>query len=60
MLGAGQDLDRALRYVLETAPNQRVHRVIARLRDSVRDGSPLSLALSREPASAAGLPALLR
>lgn len=51
MLAAGQDLDRALRYVLETAPNQRVHRVLARLRDCVRDGSPLSMALSREPAS---------
>ena len=51
MLGAGQDLDRALRYTLETAPNQRVGGVLSRLRDAVRDGSPLSTALAREPGS---------
>jgi general secretion pathway protein F len=51
MLGAGQDLDRALRYTLETAPSPRIHRVLARLRDAVRDGSPLSAALAREPGS---------
>jgi general secretion pathway protein F len=51
MLGAGQDLDRALRYILETAPSPRVRRVIARLRDAVRDGTPLSVALGREPGS---------
>jgi general secretion pathway protein F len=51
MLGAGQDLDRALRYALETAPSRRVHTVLSRLRDVVRDGSPLSAALAREPAS---------
>lgn len=49
MLGAGQDLDRALRYVLETAPSSRVQRVVGRLRDAVRDGSPLSAALTLEP-----------
>jgi len=51
MLAAGQDLDRALRYVLETAPSPRVQRVLSRLRDAVRDGSPLSVALGREPGS---------
>ena len=51
MLAAGQDLDRALRYALETASNKRMDRVLARLRDNVRDGSPLSVALAREPAS---------
>jgi general secretion pathway protein F len=51
MLNAGQDLDRALRYMQETAPNQRVNRVVTGLRDSVRDGSPLSVALSRAPGS---------
>jgi general secretion pathway protein F len=51
MLAAGQDLDRALRYVLETAANARVRRVIARLRNAVRDGSPLSVALGSEPGS---------
>jgi general secretion pathway protein F len=51
MLGAGQDLDRALRYMQETAPNARVNRVVTRLRDAVRDGSPLSEALTKEPRS---------
>ena len=51
MLGAGQDLDRALRYSVETASSPRVRRVIARLRDAVRDGTPLSVALGREPGS---------
>jgi general secretion pathway protein F len=49
MLSAGQDLDRALRYVYETAPNARVRAVAAGLRDTVRDGSPLGAALSRYP-----------
>jgi general secretion pathway protein F len=51
MLGAGQDLDRALRYLQETAPNRRVLRVITALRDSVRDGSPLAVALAQQPRS---------
>jgi general secretion pathway protein F len=49
MLAAGQDLDRALRYTLETAPNSRVQRVLTRIRDQVRDGTPLSAALAKEP-----------
>jgi general secretion pathway protein F len=51
MLGAGQDLDRALRYMQETAPNVRVTRVVTGLRDAVRDGSPLSVAMARYPTS---------
>lgn len=51
MLGAGQDLDRALRYMQDTAPNARVNRVVTGLRDAVRDGSPLSNALTRYPTS---------
>jgi general secretion pathway protein F len=51
MLGAGQDLDRALRYMQETAPNPRVLRVVTDLRDAVRDGSPLSAAMARHPRS---------
>ena len=50
MLTAGQDLDRALRYMQETAP-ARVRPTLARLRDAVRDGSPLSAAMARHPAS---------
>lgn len=55
MLGAGQDLDRALRYAQELAPNPRVARVATGLRDAVRDGSPLSVALGRQPDSFARL-----
>jgi general secretion pathway protein F len=51
MIGAGQDLDRALRYLQETAPNRRVRQVVTSLRDAVRDGSPLAAALAREPRS---------
>jgi general secretion pathway protein F len=49
MLGAGQDLDRALRFLVETAPNRRVARVLGGIRDEVRDGSALAAALSRRP-----------
>ena len=49
MLAAGQDLDRALRYLHETAPHARVRTVVGGLRDGVRDGSPLSVALARYP-----------
>jgi general secretion pathway protein F len=50
MLSAGQDLDRALRYMQETAP-ARVRSTVTGLRDAVRDGSPLSTAMARYPAS---------
>ena len=51
MLGAGQDLDRALRYLTETAPNARVRGVVERLRGRVRDGGALATALGEQPAS---------
>jgi general secretion pathway protein F len=51
MLGAGQDLDRALRFLVETAPNRRVGRELAALRDEVRNGSALAAALERRPRS---------
>ena len=51
MLGAGQDLDRALRFMVETAPSARVRRVIDQLRDTVRDGGALAAALGRHPRS---------
>jgi general secretion pathway protein F len=50
MLTAGQDLDRALRYMQETAPT-RIRPIVTGLRDAVRDGSPLSVAMSRYPAT---------
>jgi general secretion pathway protein F len=49
MLSAGQDLDRALLYMHETASNARVRTMTAGLRDIVRDGGPLADALGRYP-----------
>ena len=49
MLGAGQDLDRALRFLVETAPNARVRRIVERIRDAVRDGASLASALAEQP-----------
>ena len=51
MLGAGQDLDRALRFLDETAPSARVRTVVRSLRDQVRDGATLHEALGRHPGS---------
>lgn len=51
MLGAGQDLDRALRFLVETAPNKRVAGVLDQIRAGVRDGAPLAATLARFPTS---------
>ena len=51
MLGAGQDLDRALRFLVETAPNRRAARVLGVLRDDVRDGSALASAMAKQSGS---------
>jgi general secretion pathway protein F len=51
MLGAGQDLDHALRFVVETAGSARLRKVVGQLRDLVRDGSPLAAALAKQPRS---------
>lgn len=51
MLGAGQDIDRALRLMAEEAPNRRVGAVLGRVRELVRDGSSLAAALQTEPKS---------
>lgn len=51
MLGAGQDLDRALRFIVDTAPNARARAVTNSLREAVRDGSSFAVALSRQPKS---------
>ncbi len=51
MLGAGQDLDRALRFLVETAPNQRVR---ATVEAAARPGAgrrPLAAALGEHPGS---------
>ncbi|MBV9653234.1 MAG: type II secretion system F family protein [Acetobacteraceae bacterium] len=51
MLAAGQDLDRALRFLCEIAPNGRVRGVLEQLRDRVRDGSALASAMQAQPGS---------
>ena len=51
MLGAGQDLARALRFLVDTAPNPRVRKVMDELRASVRDGTSFAVALARHPKS---------
>ncbi|WP_170211072.1 type II secretion system F family protein [Neokomagataea tanensis] len=39
MLGAGLDLDRALKFLGETAPSDKIRTLITGLRDRVRDGA---------------------
>jgi general secretion pathway protein F len=51
MLDAGQDMDRALRFLVETAPNPRVGKVLDEIRQAVRDGSSLAAALTRHTGS---------
>ena len=51
MLEAGQDLDRALRFLAETGPNKRVTILTTRLRDRVRNGAALTAALGDHPSS---------
>ncbi|GBQ31433.1 type II secretion system F family protein [Gluconacetobacter azotocaptans] len=51
MLGAGQDVDRALRFLVETAPSARVRAVCDGVRAMVRDGQALHVALGRYPGS---------
>ncbi len=51
MLGAGQDLDRALRFLVDTASSARLKGVIESLRDKVRGGSTLAAALALHPES---------
>jgi general secretion pathway protein F len=51
MLVAGQDLDRALRFVVENIDNSRAQAILAGIRDSVRSGSSFAAALANEPLS---------
>jgi len=51
MLGAGQDLDRALRFLVDTAPNARVRNIMGQVRDRVRGGTSLAAALAQQPQS---------
>lgn len=51
MLGAGQDIDRALLFLLDMAPSRRVSSVLTQVREAVRDGASLTMALERQPQS---------
>lgn len=51
MLGAGLDLDRALRFLVETAPSRTVATALERIRATVRDGGSLTAALTEQPES---------
>jgi len=48
LLGAGQPLDRALQILLDLPETEEARRVIERIRDSVRGGTPLSQGLEAE------------
>ncbi len=51
MLAAGQDLDRTLQFMVETAPDARRRGVLTALRDTVRNGGSLAEALIQQPRS---------
>jgi general secretion pathway protein F len=51
MLGAGQDLDRALRFVVETTRGARARDIFTEIRDKVRGGAALATALAGQAQS---------
>src|SRR4029077_14462579 len=51
MLAAGQDLDRALRFVVDNVVNERARAILGEVRDKVRGGSSLAAALAAQPRS---------
>ncbi|KAB2901810.1 MAG: type II secretion system protein GspF [Dokdonella sp.] len=48
LLGAGQPLDRALQILLDLPDSDKARRMLERIRDAVRGGTPLSDALDAE------------
>ncbi|MCX7557039.1 type II secretion system inner membrane protein GspF [Xanthomonadaceae bacterium JHOS43] len=48
LLGAGQPLDRGLQILLDLPDSNEARRVIERIRDAVRGGTPLSQALEQQ------------
>ena len=51
MLAAGQDLDRVLRFVVDNTRSTRAKAILGNVRDRVRGGSSLAVALAGEPRS---------
>ncbi len=49
MLTAGQDLDRALRFVVDNTGNSRARALLAEVRDKVRAGSSLATSIAAHP-----------
>ena len=49
MLEAGQDIDHALRFLVETSDNKRATGILQALRDSVRGGKSLAVSLAEHP-----------
>jgi len=49
MLEAGQDIDHALRFLVETSDNKRATGTLEELRDSVRGGKSLAASLAEHP-----------
>ncbi len=49
MLSAGQDIDHALRFLVETAEDKRVRRILDALRNQVRGGKSFAAALGDHP-----------
>src|SRR5437588_8488223 len=55
MLSAGQDLDRALRFVVDNTRSARARAVLENVHEKVRAGSSLAAALATEPRSFSNL-----
>lgn len=51
MLGAGQTLDQALRFLIETAPAGRTRALLEAIREQVRNGASLAAAVRGYPAT---------
>ena len=51
MLAAGQDLDRALRFIVDNVGNSRAKAILSEVRDKVRSGSSLADAVAAYPQS---------
>lgn len=49
MLGAGQDIDHALRFLVQSSEDKRVRRILDTLRNQVRGGKSLASALAEHP-----------
>jgi len=49
MLSAGQDIDHALRFLVESSEDTRVHRILEAIRNQVRSGKSLAASVSEHP-----------